>query len=363
MRSKFIKRGVPLICALTAALAACDSTSSVSTPSANQAIYDSLGAYDVVPITAPPSSGVVTARDLNDSGVVVGDIRDLNVPATTRAFRWKNGAYEFLSAAGAASSSAMVINSVGDVAGMADVAVVWPAGQTDLVGFVPVDSTSWLRATPRAINAAGRVAIVGGYGSSSTLAVDWPTKTVVGEWRFVSPGGISSSGKLFGGGADGFGSRLQLWQPPNSMHPLCDWFVHGSAIPFAINDSDVIVGDRQSTISGDSDSGPLVVSTSTGCSPSITLDPGFAMTSGDVQLRTINNRNWMGGTIRGAESVMILGWPGYAMLDSVLIRSASASAAWRVKSISKINNVGMMLVTVEGSNGVITPALLVPRKR
>ncbi|HEY6219220.1 MAG TPA: hypothetical protein VIV65_04120, partial [Gemmatimonadaceae bacterium] len=97
------------------------------------------------------------------------------------------------------------------------------------------------------------------------------------------------------------------------------------------------------------------------CSP-YTLTPGFAAKGQDYDLRAINNRRWIAGTIWGFQGVMIIGVTGFASIDSILRASGAASAAWHVTKFLKLTNRGTFLVQADGPVATGETVLLVPNK-
>ncbi|GLY47501.1 hypothetical protein Lesp01_11570 [Lentzea sp. NBRC 102530] len=94
-----------------------------------QTLYWANGTLRQLPPAAPDAS--TYGFDVNNTGVIAGFVVDSvnGIPATTRAFRYENGAYEFLETDAGKDSAARAVNQAGDVAGLhgGDL-YLWPRG-------------------------------------------------------------------------------------------------------------------------------------------------------------------------------------------------------------------------------------------
>ncbi|USX54919.1 DUF3466 family protein [Lentzea sp. HUAS12] len=97
---------------------------------------DTVGAYwaNSTLLQLPPSptgANNVIPVDVNNTGVITGSVLDTRdgMPRTVRAFRYENGAYEFLETDAGVESDGRAINQAGDVAGTHGTDLyLWPRG-------------------------------------------------------------------------------------------------------------------------------------------------------------------------------------------------------------------------------------------
>jgi hypothetical protein len=330
--------------------------------SATTALYDSIGAYDVVPLGSSPTGQPVVAVDLNDSGVVVGYFGnpaqyagDLSAKGTP--FRWRSGTFEELGTGSATAGAARAVNELGDVVGNATFAAIWPAGSTVPVPLFPEGSAE-RNAEPVDINRNRDV--LARFDVLHSLVVNATTGEVRVRGTHISPGVVGPEGELLGQ------YRNSLYPPAVRLRPGaqffdCTWGGHGYSHPSAINDSSIALVFQSNNV-GTPYSSSFVYDTRVGCYSNIALDAGHsANETGD--LRSISNANWLAGTIKGLESVMILHKKGFAVLDSVLMASGPQSSQWRVTTVVRVNTAGTFLVRARGPSGADVPALLVRRPR
>jgi hypothetical protein len=326
-------------------------------------LYDSIGTYDVVPLGPGPLGGFVVPMDMNDSGIVVGFLQPPG--GSARAFRWRAGTFEILEPA-ASSSVARAINNRGDIVGDRGVAVIWRAQETQPVPLFPPESTLYQQATAVDINEGRVVALA--YNGSNTTVVNANTGAVGGRFPSFKPVAIGPAGEVLGVYVQLY-PKAGLWRSPYPSQLSCGWGVQGGAKAFAINDSSVALM-YLTEITEPFWAGPAVFRVANGCNEEISVDPGFPLGSvpvtstgivDDIELRALNNQRWFAGTIRGVESVMLAGFKGYAVLDSVLMASGEASARWRVTRVDRINSAGTFLVQVKEGEAAQQPALLVRR--
>ncbi|HEY3268782.1 MAG TPA: hypothetical protein VGM37_17835 [Armatimonadota bacterium] len=115
-------------------------------------LFSRGGITDLNPSLPASVFAPAPARDVNDSGTVVGFYL---VNAVRRPFRWSAGAFQDLSASATASEAAVGVNNAGDVAIVAGQSYVLKAdgSKTVLSGF-----TAGSAFVPSAINDAGDVA-------------------------------------------------------------------------------------------------------------------------------------------------------------------------------------------------------------
>jgi hypothetical protein len=302
---------------------------------------------------------------MNDSGVVVGVLQPVSGPV--RAFRWRTGAFELLLPA-SPSSAARAINARGDIVGNVSVPVIWRAQETQPVALFPPESTLYQQATPVDVN-EGRIVALAYNGSNNTTVLNANTGAVGGRFPSFQPVAIGPAGEVLGVFIQMY-PKAGLWRPPYASQLSCGWGIRGGAAAYAINESSVALMNLTETAGDAPWSGPAVFRVANSCADEISIDPGFALGENpsietgevdDIELRALSNINWLAGTIRGVESVMITNHKGYVVLDSVLIASGSASAAWRVKRVIRVNSAGSFLVQVRDAGGAEQPALLVRR--
>jgi hypothetical protein len=326
-------------------------------------LYDSIGNYDVVPLGPSPLGGFVVPMDMNDSGVVVGFLQPPG--GSARAFRWRAGTFEILQPA-TASSVARAINNRGDIVGERGVAVIWRAQETQPLPLFPPESTFYQGAGAVDVNEARDVAV--SYTGINAAVVNANTGVVGGRFPSFRPVAIGPAGEVLGVFVQLY-PKAGLWRPPYPAQLSCGWGVQGGANAFAISDSSVALM-YLTEITEPFWAGPAVFRVANGCAEEITIDPGFPLGSvpvtstgivDDIELRALNNRQWFAGTIRGVESVMLAGFKGYAVLDSVLMASGTGPAAWRVSRVERVNSAGTFLVQVRQGEEAQQPALLVRR--
>ena len=326
-------------------------------------LYDTIGSYDVVPLGPSPIGGFVVPMDMNDSGVVVGFFQP--AAGSARAFRWRAGTFEILQPA-ASSSVARAINNRGDIVGDRGGAVIWRAQETQPVPLFPPESTFYQGAGVVDVNDARDVAL--SYGGINAAVMNANTGVVGGRFPSFRPAAIGPAGEVLGVYVQLY-PKAALWRAPYPAQLSCGWGVQGGATAFAINDSSVALM-YLTEITEPFWAGPAVFRVTNGCAEEIPIDPGFPLGSvpvtstgivDDIELRTLNNRLWFAGTIRGVESVMLAGFKGYAVLDSVLMASGEASARWRVTRVERVNAAGTFLVQVKEGEAATQPALLVRR--
>jgi probable HAF family extracellular repeat protein len=196
-----------------------------------------------------PGATYGEATDINDDGVIVGNITSANAPGlSTRPVRWVDGEVLALPVAGADTTIAMGINDAGDIVGYAFGqsgvrAVRWsncditelPLG--DAVGGAAED-----------INDAGQV--VGWVETSDDRysAAMWngDALTLLGtlpgsEMSFASA--INTSGQVVGssGAADGSNAHAVLWEDEN-ITELAPPLGYAGAAATDINDNGQVVG-------------------------------------------------------------------------------------------------------------------------
>jgi hypothetical protein len=307
--------------------------------SAERSVYDSLGAYSVVPLGPPPISGQVHVVGINDSGVVVGEIRETPGSPVTYPFRWKNGTYQLLSLGTAASAAPRAINMAGDVVGTTDTPVIWQAGSIEPVEIVPPESTTYRRALAVGISDNGLV-LLHMFSSHSTAIVARSPFRVVTTWPMTSSPRMSSSGFVVArNDMDGLYTQARLWNPTTKS--TCGAGAgHGQTTIAALNErGDLLTRDVNTGPGGFYSSFILVDST---CKGRTTVSPD-AIGGVPVSLRSMNNDRWVVGMVAGWPSMGIVGMEGFAKLDSVLARSGEAAAAWHIVSAAHVSNRGVIV--------------------
>jgi probable HAF family extracellular repeat protein len=186
--------------------------------------------WTVTDLGVLPGSTSSVARDINDSGAVVGD-STLDSGASPRAFLWTaaTGMQDLGTLAGAPYSQAFGINNAGQVVGWSREAFLWsPSGGMVSLGTLAGGSGS----TAYAINDVGQVVGASGTASGATHAFLWTASggmvdlgTLGGQYSWAYS--VNSAGQVVGESETAGGApHAFLWTPAGGMvdpGTLCDF--------------------------------------------------------------------------------------------------------------------------------------------
>jgi hypothetical protein len=308
-----------------------------------------LGDYEVIALGPSPIDGVVGPRDVNDDLTVVGTI---GIGTQARAFAWKAGVYSLLATTGASPSSAVAVNSTGQIVGNAGEPVVWATTASSPVPLFP-EGSPYRSGSSVDIDDVGAIMV---YSGTTTVLLAPGSHAV--ELAKAASGFVP---RFLGNGDEIVGVDHSLYATlivlSRSGASRCAWWQHGTVTPGAVNDAGEVLSQMTNT-AGEWYNQSRVFQTRGGCAMMATLD---AVTDETVFMRTMNNGRVLAGTVGQVAAVMKADVAGHAPLDLLLDLSSGDSREWHVTEVQKITNGNAILAVASKGSGPPEPVLLVPR--